>query len=262
MSGKKWVLLVAGSKGWKNYKHQANVCCHYQLIKRQEIPDEQIVTMMYDDIADNHNNHHKQQILSVLGNENVYKGVLKDYTGKDVTPQNFLNVLQGNECTDKKVINSCKDDNIYIYMTGLGTENTFEFPEESLHASDFIAAIQNMTDKNKFSKMIIFVDSSYSANLFKNQLTDNEKVFVLTSCSRGTEITPTDYNKKRDVFLSDKFSSTWLHFLDQADYETQTFDDLSKDKQSKHIEENPNACPCFFGKLDATKHFLNEFLQK
>ncbi|XP_056598376.1 hemoglobinase-like [Triplophysa dalaica] len=134
-------------------------------------------------------------------------------------------------------------------MTGLGTESTFEFPEESLHASEFIAAIQNMTDKNKFSKMIIFVDRSYSANLFKKQLTDNEKVFVLTSCSRGTEITPTDYNKKIDVSLSDKFSSTWFHFLEQADYTEKTFHDLSDDKQSKYIVDHPDACPCFFGKL-------------
>ncbi|KAA0704519.1 Legumain [Triplophysa tibetana] len=127
MSGKKWVLLVAGSKGWKNYKHQANVCCHYQLIKRQGIPDEQIVTMMYDDIASDP---------------------------------------------------SCGDDNIYIYMTGLGTDRTFEFPEES------------------------------------------------------------------------------------ADYDEQTFHDLSEDKQSKHIKKYPDACPCFFGKLDVKKHYLSEFLKK
>lgn len=26
MSGKNWILLVAGSKGWENYKHQVCVC--------------------------------------------------------------------------------------------------------------------------------------------------------------------------------------------------------------------------------------------
>ncbi|XP_056598377.1 legumain-like [Triplophysa dalaica] len=262
MSGKKWVLLVAGSKGWENYKHQANVCCHYQLIKRHRIPDEQIMTMMYDDITDNQKNPQKGTILSVLEQpKNVYEGVLKDYTGKDVTPENFLNALQG-KFTGKKVINSCEDDNIYIYMTGLGTDTTFEFPEESLHASEFIAAIQNMTDKNKFSKIIIFVDSSYSANLFKNQLTDNEKVFVLTSCSEDTEITPTDYNKERDVFISDKFSSTWFQFLDKVDYDTHTFHDLIHNNQSKYMKDDSDPCPCCFGKLDVKKHYLSEFLQK
>ncbi|MEE6494370.1 hypothetical protein FKM82_017116 [Ascaphus truei] len=51
--GKHWVVLVAGSNGWYNYRHQADVCHSYQIVKRNGIPDEQIVVMMYDDIADN-----------------------------------------------------------------------------------------------------------------------------------------------------------------------------------------------------------------
>ncbi|XP_042617375.1 legumain-like [Cyprinus carpio] len=132
MSGKKWVLLVAGSKNWENYQHQANVWSLYQIIRKHGIPDEQIVVMMYDDIANNPENPTKGTIVSVADDTDVYSGVPKDYTGKDVTPQNFLAALQGDESTNKKVIKSGAEDNIYIYMTGLGTEGTFEFPEESV----------------------------------------------------------------------------------------------------------------------------------
>ncbi|XP_059379089.1 legumain-like [Carassius carassius] len=132
MSGKKWVLLVAGSKDWENYQHQANVCGLYQIIKKHGIPDEQIVVMMYDDIADNPKNPTNGTVVSVVNDTDVYSGVPKDYTGKDVTPQNFLAALQGDESTEKKVIKSGENDNIYIYMSGLGNEGTFEFPEESV----------------------------------------------------------------------------------------------------------------------------------
>ncbi|MEQ2201202.1 hypothetical protein XENOCAPTIV_008985 [Xenoophorus captivus] len=44
-SGKHWVLIVAGSNGWYNYRHQ--------IVHRNGIPDEQIVVMMYDDLAQN-----------------------------------------------------------------------------------------------------------------------------------------------------------------------------------------------------------------
>ncbi|KTG07399.1 hypothetical protein cypCar_00043162, partial [Cyprinus carpio] len=131
MSGKKWVLLVAGSKNWENYQHQANVCSLYQIIRKHGIPDEHIVLMMYDDIANNPENPTKGTIVSVADDTDVYSGVPKDYTGKDVTPQNFLAALQVDKSTNKKVINSEANDNIYIYMSGLGTEGTFEFPEES-----------------------------------------------------------------------------------------------------------------------------------
>ena len=49
--GVNWILLVAGSSGFENYRHQADVCHAYQIVHRNGIPDERIVVMMVDDIA-------------------------------------------------------------------------------------------------------------------------------------------------------------------------------------------------------------------
>lgn len=46
-----WALLVAGSNGWFNYRHQADVCHAYQVLHNHGIPDSNIVVMMFDDIA-------------------------------------------------------------------------------------------------------------------------------------------------------------------------------------------------------------------
>jgi glycosylphosphatidylinositol transamidase (GPIT) subunit GPI8 len=46
-----WAVLVAGSKGWYNYRHQADVCHAYQILHKNGIPDTNIIVMMYDDIA-------------------------------------------------------------------------------------------------------------------------------------------------------------------------------------------------------------------
>lgn len=79
--GKHWVVIVAGSNGWYNYRHQvrtgviktsfqhvkrhlwqlfvvfslfqADACHAYQIVHKNGIPDEQIVVMMYDDLAEN-----------------------------------------------------------------------------------------------------------------------------------------------------------------------------------------------------------------
>ncbi|KAK3559747.1 hypothetical protein QTP86_020749, partial [Hemibagrus guttatus] len=79
---KHWVLLAAGAKGWKNYRHQANVCHAYQVMHQNGIPDEQIVVMMYDDIASNKQNPDPGKIINVPNGPNVYTGVPKDYTGE------------------------------------------------------------------------------------------------------------------------------------------------------------------------------------
>ena len=42
---------MAGSNGWFNYRHQADVCHAYQIVHAHGVPDDHIIVMMYDDIA-------------------------------------------------------------------------------------------------------------------------------------------------------------------------------------------------------------------
>lgn len=51
-----WALLIAGSAGWGNYRHQADVCHSYQVLRRGGLRADHIVVMMYDDIASNFEN--------------------------------------------------------------------------------------------------------------------------------------------------------------------------------------------------------------
>ena len=44
-------------------------------------------------------NPDKGKIINRPGGPNVYEGVPKDYTGKEVTPENFLKVLKGEDMT-------------------------------------------------------------------------------------------------------------------------------------------------------------------
>jgi len=45
-----WAVLVCGSRGWDNYRHQASLYRMYQTLRRG-ISEQRIVTMFYDDIA-------------------------------------------------------------------------------------------------------------------------------------------------------------------------------------------------------------------
>ncbi|CAH1393172.1 unnamed protein product [Nezara viridula] len=48
-----WAVLVAGSNGWDNYRHQADFCHAYHSLIRKGVPQENIITLMYDEIAQN-----------------------------------------------------------------------------------------------------------------------------------------------------------------------------------------------------------------
>ncbi|MGH0179834.1 UNVERIFIED_CONTAM: hypothetical protein FKN15_022378 [Acipenser sinensis] len=80
--GKNWVVIVAGSNSWYNYRHQADACHAYQIVHKNGIPDEQIVVMMYDDLAQNEENPTKGIVINRPNGTDVYKGVVKDYIGE------------------------------------------------------------------------------------------------------------------------------------------------------------------------------------
>lgn len=46
-----WALLVATSSGWQNYRHQADVLAIYQQLKSAGYPDDHIILILADDIA-------------------------------------------------------------------------------------------------------------------------------------------------------------------------------------------------------------------
>ena len=70
--GNLWVVLVAGSEGWFNYRHQADICHAYQIVRQHGVPDEQIVVFMKDDIAYNEMNPYQGLIINHPNGPNVY----------------------------------------------------------------------------------------------------------------------------------------------------------------------------------------------
>jgi legumain len=75
--GKKWALLVAGSNTYDNYRHQADICHAYQILKRGGLKDENIIVFMYDDIAYNPKNPRPGVLINHPNGANVYDGVPK-----------------------------------------------------------------------------------------------------------------------------------------------------------------------------------------
>ena len=66
----------------------------YQLLtSKGNIQKDNIITMMYDDIAYNDENPYPGNIINYPNGTNVYENVTIDYSGEDVTASNFLNVL-------------------------------------------------------------------------------------------------------------------------------------------------------------------------
>lgn len=115
---------MAGSNTYDNYRHQADVCHAYHVLRNHGFPAERIVLMMYDDVANSRENPHPGTLINKPGGKDVYKGCVKDYTGKEVTSANFLKVLQGDKslkAQGKKVIESTSEDHVFVFFDDHGS---------------------------------------------------------------------------------------------------------------------------------------------
>lgn len=217
-----WALLVAGSNKYWNYRHQADVCHAYHLLSNHGVPKEQIIVMMYDDIAYNFFNPTFGVIINHLNGPNVYPGVPKDYTFDAVTPENFLDALQGKKTGGAKVIESGPDDRIFVFFSGPGSRKFLAFPKGWLFANDFINVIKDMKARRKFDKMLIYVEACHSGSMFEGLLPDNIGVYAITSANSNECSATCYYDNLRRTYLGNLFSVNWMEDSDRKNLRQET----------------------------------------
>ncbi|XP_040915967.1 legumain [Toxotes jaculatrix] len=246
-SGKNWVVIVAGSNGWYNYRHQADACHAYQIVHRNGIPDEQIVVMMYDDLAQNEENPTPGILINRPNGTDVYKGVPKDYTGDDVTPENFLAVLKGDSSKIKggsgKVVKSGPNDHVFVYFTDHGAPGILAFPNDDLHVEDLQETITYMRENKKYKKMVFYIEACESGSMM-NKLPADIDVFATTAANPHESSYACYYDDQRETYLGDWYSVNWMEDSDAEDLSKETllkqFKIVKNHTNTSHVQQYGN----------------------
>ncbi|XP_042203081.1 legumain-like [Homarus americanus] len=215
------------SSSWFNYRHQADVCHAYQILHQHGVADDHIIVMMYDDIANNSMNPHPGVIINRPGGPNVYTGVPKDYTGKDVTPQNFLKVLRGDAeglrgVGSGRVLRSGPNDRVFINMVDHGAPGIFAFPAEYLSATALSNTFLKMHQEHRYRQMVVYVESCESGSLFQRMLPDDIEVYAVSASSPKESSYACYLDDELDTYLGDVFSIKWMEDTDRENIHRET----------------------------------------
>lgn len=143
-----WAVLVTGSKGYTNYRHHADVCHAYHVMKKNGIPENQIILMSYNDAVNAKENPIPGKLFNKPNGDNVYEGCKIDYEGDSCNSRNFLNVLKGNSSGivggNGKVLKSNENSKVFVYFVDHGAPGFIYFPDienDKLYADVFNATI-------------------------------------------------------------------------------------------------------------------------
>jgi legumain len=252
-SGELWALLIAGSAGWGNYRHQADVSHAYKVLSRGGVPDSNIVVMVYNDIADNPENPRPGTLINHPSGEDVYSGMPLDYTKDNVNADIFLAVLSGNHSAlpdngphaTGKTINAGPNDRIFVFYSDHGAPGIVGMPSgDFLYADQLHKALKHRKKHHGFAEMVLYIEACESGSMFKGLLEDDLGIYATTAANEkesswgvycpGMEPSPpAEFN----TCLGDLYSVSWTEDSDANDLTAET---LKKQFQKVRLRTSQN----------------------
>jgi legumain len=237
-----WAVIVAGSNGYGNYRHHADVCHAYQIVKKNGIPSENTIVMLFDDVADSPENPYPGKLFNkptAAGTPgvDVYATCQKDYTGSDVTAANFMSVLKGDAAAMQgigsgKVLKSGPNDKVFINFADHGGPGLIAMPAGPyLYAQDLMDTLTYMHTNTMYSQLVFYMEACESGSMFDGLLSADLGIFATTAAnpdesSWGTYCPPDDKvnGKELETCLGDLYSVNWMEDTDAADIWTETLE--------------------------------------
>ena len=205
---KHWALLIATSSGCDNYRHQVDVLNIYQQLKAGGYDDDHIVLVIENDLANNPANPEKGVLYSRMDGVNVYKDVKVDYHISDLKPNDIREILLGNK-SDRlpTVIESDKDDNIFVFWSGHGAPGYLGFGTFSYSRDNMESCLAAMDANGRFRQALWFIEACYSGSVAR--MADNHSHTIIFTAAGEDETSKADeYNRNWKVWMSNRFSAT------------------------------------------------------
>ncbi len=194
-------IILSSSTFFHNYRHTTNALTLYHALKKHGgYTDDNIILFLGDEVACNARNPFKDQIrytdnkhygsFTNLWNDNNSNDnnsnsqdqqVQVDYSGKDVTVENFFRVLVGRHDkytpkhqqiiipTSAASSNIQTRTNLLIYVTGHGGDNFFKFrDDEDFVTLDLRGIFEQIQITNRFHSILFISDTCQAFTLAPN----------------------------------------------------------------------------------------------
>jgi ABC-type branched-subunit amino acid transport system substrate-binding protein len=201
-------VIVGPSRGWTNYRHQADVLTLYSLLRDNGVDDDHIILMTYDDIPTAPENPLRGDVHNVPKGKNIRTGAAVDYAGSQVTAETFRNVLTGNKTPISPVVlasNASTDVFVYIASHGIPGGIWFGSPGEVFTTDDFTNLTTAMRKNNQYHQMFFFVDTCFGESIATG--TKAPGILYLTGAARNEPSLGAVYDMDIRQWLSDEFTS-------------------------------------------------------
>lgn len=201
-----YAVVVAATKGWGNYRHQADALAMYQLLKQHGYDDDHIILIMEDDIAGSKYNRYPGVVKVTPDGENLHHDVKIDYRMSDLYPADLTYIFTGNATLRvPTVLQSTPNDNVLVFWSGHGDDGLLNYGENDLYAESIRNILLQMQAEGKYRKLLFVVEACYAGSVA--EVCRGIKGALFITASNNAETSKADmYDSNLQVYLSNGFT--------------------------------------------------------
>ena len=260
-----WAVIIGGSDGYGNYRHQANIAHQYHQYLDYGVKPEHIIVFDWDDAARSERNPFPGKLYNLPGDDarDYYEGLVIDYRQKEITKQAVFNCLLGIEDgSGKKVLKSTSEDRVFINYYDHGSPNYICLINERIKKDELQDVLKQMHEKKMYKELVFYLEACDSATMMEG-FPDDLNIYVVTSTDAAVSgwacfCPPEDivHGKHIGACLSEEFGYAYMKDMDEnggKDTFAEQFEYIynsmqkSKPKQWADMSFNNETLAEFFG---------------
>ena len=229
-----YAVLVQGSNGWNNYRHQADVLSVYQMLKTKGFDDDHIILIIDKALASDAMNPEPGIIRAEDGGKDLLAGSSMDYDNADISPADISNILLGVK-TDKTPVVLPKDagQNVLLFWSGHGHNHANNGADElawrnadvgrGMTADLLRQTISLMHQQGHYRKMFVLTEPCFSEAVI-TPLVGIPGVLAMSSAGTFEQSFADNWSTELGVWRCDRFSRNLVTHLTASP--TTTYRDL------------------------------------
>ena len=218
-------IIMCGSRGYNNYRHQADLYSWMNVLLNRGYKRENIITFSYNDLPILTNN----TIQHTCYGPNMYRENFVNYTLHDASKDQFLKTL--------KNISNKSANVLIVYINHgaynlLSTPNTFDQP---IYVDDFAEAVNTLAGRVR--KVCVVIEACYSGSMaFRARYAKN--VLFITAADAKQSSYSYCWCPELKAYTTDEFTYHMLNYLDSSSNDRKSLKDLFDDVKNKTVFSN------------------------
>lgn len=215
-----YAVIMCGSRGWSNYRHQADVYAWRKVLINRGFNPSNIITLSYNDIVDQTN----QTVYHTCNGTNIYEQNAINYTREDANKQNFFNVLSlipsGKGGWFKATVNV-----LVIYINHgahdlLSTPNAFDQP---IYTDEFSDVINSLA--KRVASIFCIIEACHSGSIAMHARYARNVMFMTAATAKQASYSY-GYCDMLKTFTTNEMTYHILNYLDDKSNNDNRLDDM------------------------------------